>query len=69
MPVQRACTDASLLGNLIEARLRPKAREGILGDLQNPVAIPFRIGARLSWGRLGTFRSHEKKFATGGSLR
>src|SRR6266481_1278014 len=61
MAVQRTRTDPSLLRDVIQACVRAKLGERIFGHLQDTVSIPFRIGARFSWGGLGTLRSHQNK--------
>src|SRR5277367_1264041 len=59
MAVQRTRSNARLFGDVIEACLRTKLGERLFGNLQNTVAVPFRIGAGFSLRSWGTFRSHQ----------
>ncbi len=52
MAIQSPRPNACLFGDVVQAGVCARPGERLLGDLQNAFAIPQRVGARLSLGRL-----------------
>ena len=51
--VERAGSNPGLTGDVIEAGARAVACEGLLGDLEDALAVALSIGAGLAGGRTG----------------
>src|SRR5207237_717800 len=67
--IQSSRSNTCLFGDVVEAGVRAEPSKRLLRHLQNALAVPLRVGARFSRGRVRILGRHKKKVATGDSLR